>query len=75
MSKKKKKKKSGIPDVHKDLEGLDFKINELGEIGNTIDVNKINEFLNKNIKDKKLVEKTKKESKAKSRKHNNPKAK
>ncbi len=50
----KKKLNTGKPEVHKDLEGLDIKINEFGEIVTNFKVDKINEFLNENVEDKKL---------------------
>jgi hypothetical protein len=49
MAKKKKK-----PPIHEDLEGFDISINPFGELESTLDIDKINEFLNKNMKDKKL---------------------
>lgn len=42
------------PKVHPELEGFDVKINSFGEIISTYDIEKINEFLNKNVVDKKL---------------------
>lgn len=42
------------PRVHKDLEGFDIQINSFGEITTSFDMDKINEFLNKNVDDKKL---------------------
>jgi len=54
MSKKKKKKDDKKASVHKDLKGLDLKINEFGAVESNIDISKINEFLNKNLKDKKF---------------------
>jgi hypothetical protein len=42
------------PKVHPELEGFDVKINSFGEIISTHDIEKINEFLNKNVIDKKL---------------------
>jgi len=53
----KKKPKKGKPEVHEDLEGFDIKINEFGEIVSNFSVEKINEFLNENVDDKKLKEK------------------
>lgn len=50
----KKKPKSGKPEVHKDLEGFDIKINAFGEIESNYDVNKLNDFLDENVEDKKL---------------------
>jgi hypothetical protein len=56
MSKKKQagSQKVAKPKVHKDLEGFDIKINSFGEIVTSFDMDKINEFLNKNVDDKKL---------------------
>ncbi len=50
----KKKPKKGEPEVHKDLRGFDIRINEFGEIISNFEVDKINEFLNENVEDKKL---------------------
>lgn len=50
-----KRKNNTIPKVHKDLEGLDLRINAFGEIISNIDVNKINSFLLENVPDKKLI--------------------
>ncbi len=52
----KKKAKTGKPKVHEDLEGFEMKINEFGQIRTNMDVSKINEFLNKNVEDKKFKE-------------------
>ncbi len=49
MAKKEEKAK-----VHKDLEGLDLKVDSFGEIKSSMSVDKINTFLNKNVEDKKL---------------------
>ncbi len=58
MTKKKQNEasKAGneLPRVHKDLEGFDIKINSFGEITTTFDMDRINQFLNKNVDDKKL---------------------
>ena len=53
----KKKTNTGKPEVHKDLEGLDVSINEFGEIVTNFKVDRINEFLNENVEDKKFKEK------------------
>lgn len=42
------------PDVSEELEGLDISINSLGEIQSTYNVDKINEFLDSHVDDKKL---------------------
>lgn len=52
----KKKPQKGNPEVHEDLEGFDIKINEFGEIISNFRVDKLNEFLNENVDDKKLRE-------------------
>ena len=55
----KKKENKDKPEVHKDLEGLDIKINEFGEIITNYKVDAINEFLDENVEDKKLVDRFK----------------
>lgn len=54
MTKKKKKVKNEIPKVHKELEGFKMNINSFGEISSSFSIDKINEFLNDNVEDKKL---------------------
>ncbi|MEO5601755.1 MAG: hypothetical protein ABIR06_12590 [Cyclobacteriaceae bacterium] len=44
------------PKVHKDLQGFDIAIDTFGEIKSNMNIEKINEFLNKNVDDKKLAE-------------------
>ncbi len=53
MAKKKKSKKEE-PKVHEDLQGFKMEIDSFGEISSSFSVDKINEFLNKNVEDKKL---------------------
>ncbi len=48
------KSKQPKPKVHADLDQLDIRVNEMGEIVKDYDVEKINAFLDKNVKDKKL---------------------
>jgi hypothetical protein len=55
---KKTKIKSEVPKVHKDLQGLDVTINTFGEIQLSYDISKINDFLNKQVDDKKLKNRT-----------------
>lgn len=50
----KKSKKEETPKVHKDLEGFKMNINSFGEISSTFSIDKLNEFLNQNVEDKKL---------------------
>ena len=55
----KKKPKKGEPEVHQELKGFDIKINEFGEITSNFDVDRLNDFLNENVDDKKLREQKK----------------
>ncbi|MCP2042916.1 hypothetical protein [Pontibacter sp. HSC-36F09] len=57
MTKNKKENKSSKKKtrVHKDLEGFEIKVNQQGEIKSNYSIDQINEFLNKNVEDKKLV--------------------
>ena len=57
----KKKNKEEHPKVNPDLEGFDIRINTFGEIQSTLKIEKLNEFLDKNLSDKKLKNKTRKE--------------
>jgi len=60
MSKKPKKdskKKSNKPKVNPELSGFDVHIDPFGEIKTNYNIDKINEFLNKHVDDKKLREK------------------
>ncbi|GAA0880423.1 hypothetical protein GCM10009119_33930 [Algoriphagus jejuensis] len=50
----KKKKKESDPRVHDELKGFKMEINSFGEISSSFPIDKINEFLNKNVEDKKL---------------------
>lgn len=50
------KKNAPKPRVHKDLQGFDVTIDSFGEIKSNMNIEKINEFLNKNVDDKKLAE-------------------
>lgn len=51
---RKKKPVTGKPKVNPELEGFDISINSFGEIKSNYDLDKLNEFLNKNVDDKKL---------------------
>lgn len=42
------------PKVNPDLEGFDVRIDSFGEIKSSLDIEKINEFLNRSVDDKKL---------------------
>lgn len=50
------KKKIRNPKVHKDLDGFNMEIDSFGELKSTFNIEKINEFLNRNVDDKKLGE-------------------
>lgn len=56
MSKKRKEK--DLPKVHDDLKGFKVEINEFGEIVSNFNVEKLNHFLNKEVDDKKLRDRT-----------------
>ncbi|WP_216818571.1 hypothetical protein [Solirubrum puertoriconensis] len=53
--KKKQQDPAKKPRVHKELEGFEIKVNPLGEITSTYSIEQINEFLNRHVRDKKLV--------------------
>ena len=42
------------PKVNKELEGFDIQIDSFGEIKSSLNIETINEFLNRNVDDKKL---------------------
>jgi len=50
------KKPKPKPRVHKELQGFDISIDSFGEIKSNMNIEKINEFLNENVDDKKLAE-------------------
>ena len=52
--KKTKKNKEGK--VHPELGGFEVAVTEFGEIGGTLNIDKLNRFLDKNVEDKKLSE-------------------
>ena len=52
----KKKKKEEQPRVHEELKGFKMEINSFGEISSSFPIEAINDFLNKNVEDKKLKE-------------------
>ncbi|MDH3711872.1 MAG: hypothetical protein OER04_18435 [Cyclobacteriaceae bacterium] len=57
MAKKREKKDSkskAKPKVNEELEGFDIEIDTFGEIKTNFDIDKINEFLNRTVDDKKL---------------------
>ena len=54
-------KKQVKPRVHKDLKGFEVSIDQFGELTSSMNIEKINSFLDKNVDDKKLLEKEEKE--------------
>jgi len=40
--------------VHKDLEGLNLRVDSFGEVKSSMPIDQINKFLNKNVNDRKL---------------------
>ncbi|MCG8318927.1 MAG: hypothetical protein MI921_05460 [Cytophagales bacterium] len=54
MAKRKKKQNKEKPRVNPELEGFDIKIDSFGEIKSSFNIDKINDFLNKSVDDKKL---------------------
>jgi hypothetical protein len=60
MAKKKpENKKESKPEkkakVHPELEGFEIKINPLGDITSNFNIDQLNDFLDRNVRDKKLV--------------------
>jgi hypothetical protein len=51
-----KKTNKPKPKVHKELQGFDISIDSFGEIRSNMNIEKINDFLNQNVDDKKLAE-------------------
>ncbi|MBL7877603.1 MAG: hypothetical protein JNL53_18200 [Cyclobacteriaceae bacterium] len=49
-------KKQGKPRVHKDLSGFEISIDQFGELKSNLAIEKLNDFLDKNVDDKKLSE-------------------
>lgn len=56
MSKKKSDKAENKekPSVNPELKGFDIQIDRFGEIKTSFDIDKLNDFLNKEVEDKKL---------------------
>ncbi|MDW8333447.1 MAG: hypothetical protein RMM53_04440, partial [Bacteroidia bacterium] len=49
-----KPKSNLVPQVNAELEGFDIKINEFGEIVSTYDLERLNDFLDRKVNDKKF---------------------
>ena len=58
----KKKPLKGEPEVNEAIKGFDIRINEFGEIVSNFEIERINEFLDERVEDKKLPEKDQKDA-------------
>jgi hypothetical protein len=60
MTKKKgnKIRNKEVPEENTNLPGFDIRINSFGEVQSTYGIDEVNTFLNKNLTDKKLKNKT-----------------
>ena len=54
MNKDKKEQIKERRNFHEELEGFDIKVNAFGELESSFDIDKINEFLNEQVDDKKM---------------------
>lgn len=50
----KKTKKSDKPDVHDHLDGFDIRVDAFGEMQSNLSIDRLNQFLDENVEDKKL---------------------
>ena len=65
---KKTSKPGKKPRVHKELSGFEVSIDQFGELKTNMAIEKLNEFLNENVDDKKLRDREEKEEKKKAAK-------
>ena len=56
MEKKNQPPKKRKPRVHSKLDGFEVSVNQFGELQSNMPIEKLNEFLNENVDDKKLAE-------------------
>jgi hypothetical protein len=56
MAKEKKTPKKRKPRVHNQLDGFEVSIDQFGELRSNMPIEKLNDFLNENVDDKKLAE-------------------
>ena len=45
-----------LPDVHPDLRGFDVELNSFGEVDMTIPIDRLNDFLDREVNDPKLTQ-------------------
>lgn len=69
---KKKPKPVRKPRVHKNLSGLEVSIDSFGEIKSSMDIEKINAFLDEHVEDKKLTEQREHDEQRKKKKKGSP---
>ncbi len=55
------RKKKEQPNVHKELKDFDIKVNHFGELKSSLSIDKINEFLNKHVPDKRVGDQSEEE--------------
>ena len=65
---RKQPKPARKPRVHKNLSGLEVSIDPFGEIKSSMDIEKINAFLDEHVEDKKLIEQREHDEKKKRKK-------
>lgn len=53
---KKEEKRKEKPTVNPELDGFNIEIDSFGELKTSFSIDKINDFLNKNVEDKKLMD-------------------
>ena len=56
MGKEKKPSKKRKPRVHSQLDGFEVSVDQFGELQSNMPIEKINQFLDENVDDKKLEE-------------------
>jgi len=49
--------KTSRPSFHERLKGFDIKVNEFGEMESNFEIDKLNQFLNEEVEDKKIGKK------------------
>ncbi len=69
---RKKSKPVRKPRVHKNLSGLEVSIDSFGEIKSSMDIEKINAFLDEHVEDKKLAEQREHDEQRKKKKKGSP---
>ncbi|MBX7142088.1 MAG: hypothetical protein K1X63_13490 [Chitinophagales bacterium] len=68
----KKKKKEDVAETHPDLKGLRMSVDQFGRLNTSVSLERINDFLDKHVIDKKLNEEEWEENKKKTGKTPSP---